>query len=410
MTEKANLPSRPHLSKTRVVACWKCPRYLWLKVYHPESDELQPSVADRDRMEQGINLTLAGYDDKQPVLLSRLLQAMSEPEWDQRRFDRVKARLLRDWRNLRKKWPIRQIFSEISPILADGKHPLKLAETLEPLSMDQLQVFVAGLFQQGQAICYAGGNFDQQTAEKMARLVAARLDVASLDEIDVVSKILSIPARTSPVEISTAIDHDDKAALLYIQGRKDNLNERAHLALLGEMIKAPFYNQLRTEKQLGYVVGYTPFNMNRVPGMALYVQSPVATPQQLQQEIEAFLQQFNGIVAEMNNEDLLRYQQSVLATIEEEPKNLHELSSRFLHSLDLGFRQFDLRKQMASAVRATTLPSLRKAYREVLGGNKQALWFLSEQKHSSGPRKPLNTMSMVRQIAPEEGRRYYIYK
>lgn len=41
------------LSKSRVVAGWRCPRYLWWTVHNPEAPELQPSEADRDRMDQG---------------------------------------------------------------------------------------------------------------------------------------------------------------------------------------------------------------------------------------------------------------------------------------------------------------------------------------------------------------------
>ena len=53
MTEHTGSTTRPHLSKSRVVACWKCPRYLWWKVFKPDAPELQPSVADQDRMDQG---------------------------------------------------------------------------------------------------------------------------------------------------------------------------------------------------------------------------------------------------------------------------------------------------------------------------------------------------------------------
>jgi len=41
------------LSKTRVVAGWRCPRYLWWTVHNRDAPELQPSVADQDRMDQG---------------------------------------------------------------------------------------------------------------------------------------------------------------------------------------------------------------------------------------------------------------------------------------------------------------------------------------------------------------------
>jgi len=45
--------TRPHLSKSRIVAGWKCPTYLWFRVHQPDNDLLQPSLSDMDRMEQG---------------------------------------------------------------------------------------------------------------------------------------------------------------------------------------------------------------------------------------------------------------------------------------------------------------------------------------------------------------------
>ena len=53
MCEDTGPITRPHLSKSRVVSCWKCPRYLWWKVFNPDAPELKPSVAEKDRMEQG---------------------------------------------------------------------------------------------------------------------------------------------------------------------------------------------------------------------------------------------------------------------------------------------------------------------------------------------------------------------
>jgi hypothetical protein len=41
------------LSKSRFVAGWLCPRLLWWRVHEPDAPEMQASLADRDRMEQG---------------------------------------------------------------------------------------------------------------------------------------------------------------------------------------------------------------------------------------------------------------------------------------------------------------------------------------------------------------------
>jgi len=53
MTGPNDALTQPRLSKSRVVAGWKCPRHLWWKVHNRDAPELQPSVADQDRMDQG---------------------------------------------------------------------------------------------------------------------------------------------------------------------------------------------------------------------------------------------------------------------------------------------------------------------------------------------------------------------
>lgn len=46
-------PRHPGLSKSRVVAGWACPRLLWWRVHRPDSPEMQASLEEEDRKEQG---------------------------------------------------------------------------------------------------------------------------------------------------------------------------------------------------------------------------------------------------------------------------------------------------------------------------------------------------------------------
>ena len=61
--------------------------------------------------------------------------------------------------------------------------------------------------------------------------------------------------------------------------------------VLEQMLSGSFFTTLRTEKQLGYIVGtgYVPHNQH--PGIAFYIQSPNNSPQVLLDHISAFLQQ-----------------------------------------------------------------------------------------------------------------------
>ena len=90
------------------------------------------------------------------------------------------------------------------------------------------------------------------------------------------------------------------------------LTERAHMLLLGEMLAAPFYTSLRTEKQLGYVVAAFASNHLRVPGLAMIVQSPSADAETIKSEMTGFLADYSEQVASLTEGDLQRYKASVL--------------------------------------------------------------------------------------------------
>ena len=91
-------------------------------------------------------------------------------------------------------------------------------------------------------------------------------------------------------------NHDDSAVVLYLQAPSPSLTDTALCMVLEQMLAAPFFNSLRTEQQLGYIVGtgYVPHNQH--PGMAFYIQSPQCSPKQLLDAMTAFLfQQLNEI-------------------------------------------------------------------------------------------------------------------
>src|SRR5690606_35294321 len=59
--------------------------------------------------EQGFTITISGYSEKQQLLLERIIQTLSKPDWSRERLNRVPDSLLRKWRNSSKEWPLRQL-------------------------------------------------------------------------------------------------------------------------------------------------------------------------------------------------------------------------------------------------------------------------------------------------------------
>lgn len=89
-----------------------------------------------------------------------------------------------------------------------------------------------------------------------------------------------------------------------------------------QIIKAPFFHSLRTEQQLGYIVAAVDSTFQRVPGMALLVQSPVADSRQLIVAIDEFLVEFEQQIAELSDSEFEQHRSGLLAILQEKPKTL----------------------------------------------------------------------------------------
>ena len=328
----------------------------------------------------GIELGLGGYTDRQPLLLARVLGALAEPGWNDAAFARIRAQLLREWRNQSRDWPIRQAMAELSPLLREVPRSSELATELESVSPVELRSFEKTLYRRGAVKAYAGGVVAAADARDLAAMAMDRLGMASSPP-EYFYRVKQLPAvSVSPrAQVEVTPEQKDTAVLWYVQGGEDSLAERARVALLQQLLDAPFYTTLRTERQLGYVVGSRILPFRLVPGMIFYVQSPQAGPTHLAGEIEQFVTGHCAVQEAMQPGEIARARQAVIARLEEQPKNLDEQVARHRESLALGDRSFDFRARLAAAVRSTDATDLTETCRRLFGEQRRGLWVIAAQ-------------------------------
>ncbi len=145
------------------------------------------------------------------------------------------------------------------------------------------------------------------------------------------------------------------------------------MQLLRQVLRAPFFHQLRTEKQLGYIVFVAAMGLKEVPGSMMIVQSPTLTSEQLSEEISRFLSDYTAKLPA----DLRQHQQAVIGDLLEQPKNLAEQARRYWSNILHKNLSFDRRQQLADAVAAVTPASLADYYQRVAATPARRLWITS---------------------------------
>ena len=327
--------------------------------------------------EKGISIVISGYSDKQKVLLQSIVSAMHDPAWDKDRFELIKQQLIRQKNNVKRDYPFRQVISFFYAIVESRWTSVDQATAMDDIGFDQLQQFSSRLLSSFDAKVLITGNYKQDSLDSILN----QLTVMKFSHRDLSAKV----ARLEQVDISAsmAVDHRDAVLVQYIQADNDSIEERATLGLLSQMISAPFYNQLRTQKQLGYVVSAFAMPINRVPGICMIVQSPVASSQQLQAEFITFNQTFSLHIDKLSNEELERHKRALLVNIQKSPDNLSELNARYLQSIMLGYKDFDFRDQLAQAINSISVADIKAAYQRLVLNKPRRLWVHTHDKVSA---------------------------
>lgn len=327
------------------------------------------------RHARGFSTRISGYNDKQRVLLERVLEALVKPEIEPTRFARIKDELIRRLRNAKKETPYRQTVGEVTDLLVKPAwtEDERLAAA-EALTSADLEAFLPRLLSRLDLVVLAHGNLYNEDALALAALLRQRLLANGKPASVPRPRLARLPAGKGLIRELT-VDHPDSALTVYVQGAQRNYATRAKTALAAQLLSSPFYNDLRTEKQRGYVVFVTSMPILEVPGIAFVVQSPGTNVVQLEDDIESFLERYSLSVDRMESAEFERHKEALVSRILEPDQNLQARSDRYWTELDQREYKFDSRERLAKAVRHIDKAGFAVFYRELLLG-KQRRWLV----------------------------------
>ena len=317
---------------------------------------------------RGFTVRVSGYDDKQAVLVQRIVTALRNPVIADDRFEIAKEDTIRDLRNARKDSPYRLAIDEVQLLLTEPSWSEdQLLAAIQDVDADDVRHFVPQLLAKVQVVALAHGNVSRDEALSLAQIVDQGL-VEPATPVSVPSgrgvKLADGDSYVRDVDNS----QDDSAVVLYYQGPSKAYSSRARVALLVNMMGPAFFEALRTEKELGYIVFASPMSILERPGISFVVQSPIADPTALQHHIETFIQSYAKTMADLDETSFEQHKAALLSNLLEADSTLDDRSNRYWNEIDREHYDFDLREKLAAAINAVTLADLKASYTNLLVG------------------------------------------
>lgn len=317
---------------------------------------------------RGITFQLGGYDDKQDVLLKELLSTLTEASITEERFALVKQSLIKRWQNADKAPLYRQIIGEVSSVLMQpGWNEKQLLAAIEPLTAQDLEQFRSRFLSELHLEAMIVGNMTEAEAKQNLQLVTATLKPVLTEQQ--VPRLTEMSLEGKNLQHQPELSHNDNAWLKYYQPATsdgaDSYASQARWMLLAHILQSPYYHEMRTQQQLGYVVFASYHPTLKVPGLSLLVQSPSHTPEQIQSLSDGFMANFTQAFADISEQEFTEQKAGLLAKILDSDDRLRERAQRLWREMAMDKTHFDRRERLAEAVKSLTTDDLRQLLQKI---------------------------------------------
>jgi len=298
----------------------------------------------------GVTLQLSGICAKQPLLLTKLFNDLQHFKPSQEHFSLIKEQLMNHWANADKSKSISQLFSTLSSLMQPNNPGSQhLSSALTDITYDEFIRFSQSLFNDVAIEALIHGNWLADQAQDIADLIDSTFKNKYHEHNKVECPVIDIanePELLLPVHMPA---HDHAAVIYYPHENKD-LKSTALIMLISHLLAPLFFEEMRTEKQYGYLVnvGYIP--INRYPGLAFYIQSPNVAPEILISEMNQFIDHWRNKVTKISKKQWDTLKHGLAGQLLERDASLRIKSQRFWGAICNQDLAFDHKQKMIDAI------------------------------------------------------------
>ena len=316
--------------------------------------------------DEGIQLWVSGFTDKQPELLNAALKGLRVNPSEQSLAQAV-DRFVRSLENRKRELPVSQLGGTLSRLVSSGYYDeASMLEVVRSLTLDEFNAFVDGLLRDTLVRIGLYGNYDAKDAERIADSVRRALPDNVMEDRPYVRGRTYAPEAGRTVVFNSDIPVEDLGMMLLYAAPEATVANEAAGMVLARHIRNRAFDTLRTQEQLGYAAGGLTTKLQDHPVIGFYIQTPVKAPAAMLKRFESFAEEYKVMLEEMTPEQFANLKSGVLTQLTEPPTNLADEAGPFIGDWNRENYAFSTRDILIEAVKKVSLQSVRDYYRDTV--------------------------------------------
>ena len=315
----------------------------------------------------GLEVNLGGYKNRLADLARFVASGLTGCHLNEASFETHKADLIRGIEN-RQKDPASRRVTEMTRELFMPNYfsdADKLA-ALRSITLSDVKDYAGTFLAQNFVTGMAHGNWDDNDVRAVSEGFIRQIGGTPLaPEARVMPRMLALEDGER-ITLSRKIDDNNNGLFYLIQAGSLSVANRAAMMVVEKAIEPNFYQKMRTEQQLGYIVWSYSSATEDHTRMNFVIQSSDYGPAELQKRVEAWMKDSTNLFDSLSNADFEELRAGVVSALIKAPESLGAAQGKLFSAATSRDADFAMQEKILAAVRALTLQEVRAMGRAVL--------------------------------------------
>jgi insulysin len=277
----------------------------------------------------GVTLATEGWDESAGRLLDAVVPSLVNLTLRPDRFDALKDRLLRELSAAETADAYLSVRETRRALVREFyATPADMLPLARQVTLAQVQQFARTLFTQGRLEALAFGNLGPDVAAAAVRRAAAQLHTRPLPAAQLLRTRMLVEQPGSELRSHERLKVNNSVLRReYVLG-DDSPAARATADVIGAIVAEPFFGEMRTRQQLGYIVQSVAFVDERQTVALFQIQSGDYAADELERRADAFIRTLPELVRQMPADNFAAVVDGVRSRLLERDKSIAERAQR----------------------------------------------------------------------------------
>jgi len=317
------------------------------------------------RENDGVTFNASGFTQRLPKLMSQLLAGYSSFTPTEQQLEQAKSWYLERLDAAEKGKAFEQA---IQPAQLLSRLPYtersERRKLLSAITLQQLLDYRKMLLETSTPELLVVGNMTPEAVSQLAEQLKQQLNCGG--NVWWHNQYIRVDKQSLANLQKVGSSTDSALAAVYVPAGFDEYHSMASSTMLSQIIQPWFYNQLRTQEQLGYALFSFQMPVGRQWGIGFLLQSNVKQPAYLLQRFQAFYPVAEKRLRAMSKEEFAQYQTAMINELKQRPQTLDEEAARYSKDFNRENYSFDTREKVIAQIQALTPENLADFFHQAV--------------------------------------------